>query len=941
MDRSSDDTNFKELNSFELSSSRSSSPSDLSSSSPKNGHFSSSPILSNLSLLFSNLRANDGKVFDKDMGSAESDNSAVKIGRAALKFLNDGKSLEDLAIKQSHITRRRSSLIKNRLLDKGGNVIEETNSEVDNILEFNSQFLKSVGPIKIPGSFVNEGISLLKVSHKSKKRINLKLDTKSFNFMWKNAFNSASMPTSSSLQRLIGSATPYPLKSKVYVFSVDDIRSIIFQSDAANYREELHISKGFEDQWITIVYFNAKKGKLKSLHLVADTEHEFRKLCSIILSLVKLRDDLAKNFFIDLNDMDEDQRNLIFQKADENGEKSVRQYLTFDDILKYSKRLHMNMNDSYLKEKFDLVASGNETSDKSLGLNFEQFKKFVSILKRRDDIDEVWSSICGKNKTMGYDLFKHFTANIQKETFSEEQLLKLFTKFCMENKDYWRPENFNNFLLSKYSSPLHNLGDDVEYFSHPLNEYYISSSHNTYLTGRQFVGESSVEGYIKALQRGCRCVEIDVWDGTDDMNSSHLSEPVVCHGRSFTTAILFENVIKTIKKYAFQMTPFPLILSLEIHCSPNNQLKVVKILEDILGEALISKPIEDRPILPSPMQLKHRILVKVKKTSPFINLITENGLIFSSSTSTSTTTSFSEDNNSSRSSFIQRKTRSTKILDDLSSLGIYLQGLKFRNFSLPESKTHNHCFSLGEKSVNAMLKDDTRKASIDKHNRKYFMRVYPSKIRLKSSNFSPIPYWSHGVQMVATNWQTYDLGQQLNESMFQGVRENGFVLKPQELRKPLIKSVSSQTLPKESISTKHMYRFSLEVISAHQLPRPKGSLRAINPFITVEIIGANKIDWDSNSFTRSTPIVAENGFNPTWNAVFSGSFRTTNDLVFLRLIVNSSSSPLEETDVNTIGIEVVKLSQLKQGLRYLPINDPLGEALLYSSLFVKINYSIS
>jgi len=39
----------------------------------------------------------------------------------------------------------------------------------------------------------------------------------------------------------------------------------------------------------------------------------------------------------------------------------------------------------------------------------------------------------------------------------------------------------------------------------------LRSSHNTYLAGHQLTGFSSVELYAKALRRGCRCVEIDIW----------------------------------------------------------------------------------------------------------------------------------------------------------------------------------------------------------------------------------------------------------------------------------------------------------------------------------------------------------------------------------------------------------------------------------------------
>ena len=68
------------------------------------------------------------------------------------------------------------------------------------------------------------------------------------------------------------------------------------------------------------------------------------------------------------------------------------------------------------------------------------------------------------------------------------------------------------------------------------------------------------------------------------------------------------------------------------------------------------------------------------------------------------------------------------------------------------------------------------------------MRVYPHVLRYKSSNFNPIPFWKAGVQMVATNWQTNDIGQQLNLAMFQildhqpdGSFKSGYVLKPKKL----------------------------------------------------------------------------------------------------------------------------------------------------------------
>ncbi|XP_069831570.1 1-phosphatidylinositol 4,5-bisphosphate phosphodiesterase eta-1 [Dendropsophus ebraccatus] len=295
-----------------------------------------------------------------------------------------------------------------------------------------------------------------------------------------------------------------------------------------------------------------------------------------------------------------------FEEADKNGDG----LLNIEEIYQLMHKLNVNLPRRKVRQMFQEA----DTDENQGTLTFEEFSVFYKMMSLRRDLYLLLLSYSDKKDHLTVDELAQFLKVEQKmNNVTTEYCLDIIQKFEVseENKEQnvMGIEGFTSFMRSPTGdifNPLH--GEIYQDMEQPLCNYYIASSHNTYLTGDQLLSQSKVDMYAWVLQDGCRCIEVDCWDGPD-------GEPVVHHGYTLTSKIPFKDVVEAINKHAFVKNEYPVILSIENHCNIQQQRKIAQYLKEIFGDKLdlSSIPLGENKQLPSPHHLKGKILVKGKK----------------------------------------------------------------------------------------------------------------------------------------------------------------------------------------------------------------------------------------------------------------------------------------------------------------------------------------
>lgn len=271
--------------------------------------------------------------------------------------------------------------------------------------------------------------------------------------------------------------------------------------------------------------------------------------------------------------------------------------LRFDDFARLYRKLQQQESSGLLEELLQTSVSVNLAT---IGGDFMDNFKFRQCLTLTDFqrflIHEQHDTLLARDKLQLSNFMRTFIQDIDREV----------------QEPYFTSDEFLDYLFSKHNELWDRQCDRVYMdMKQPLSSYWIASSHNTYLTGDQLKSESSCEAYVRALRMGCRCIELDCWNGPDNL-------PQIYHGHTITSRIKFKDVIKTIKEHSFVTSEYPVILSIEQNCSLEQQRNMAQALTEVFGDMLLTQRLDRTETqLPSPHQLKRKIILKHKKLPEF------------------------------------------------------------------------------------------------------------------------------------------------------------------------------------------------------------------------------------------------------------------------------------------------------------------------------------
>lgn len=472
----------------------------------------------------------------------------------------------------------------------------------------------------------------------------------------------------------------------------------------------------------------------------------------------------------------------------------------------------------------------------------------------------------------------------------------------------------------------------------PLPHYFIYTGHNSYLTGNQLSSACSEFPIIKALQRGVRVIELDLWPNSRKDNVH------VLHGRTLTEPVALVKCLKSIKEHAFVKSPYPVIITLEDHLTPDLQAKVAEMFSQTFGEMLYYPDSQCLKEFPSPEALKRKIVLSTKPPKEYLELKDKANVTLKGRDS-SEEDIFAKKTLDLIAEFeTEDKTESDQEDEELNGsdcTSSHLGAPEYRRLiaihaGKPKGKLKEVLKGETNKVKRLSLSEQALEKAAASHGtdvvrytQRNLLRVYPKGTRLNSSNYKPMIGWTHGAQMVAFNMQGYGKSLCLMHGMFRSNGGCGYVKKPDFLMKRGPRNEIFD--PKVTLPVKKTLKVRVYMGDGWRFDFSPTHFDSYSPpdfYTKVSIVGV-----PADAAKKKTKVL-EDDWVPVWDEEFIFPL-TVPELALLRIEVREYDMS-EKDDFG--GQTCLPISELRTGIRAVPLFDRKGEKLKSVKLLMRFNF---
>ncbi|XP_076949521.1 phosphoinositide phospholipase C 6-like [Bidens hawaiensis] len=577
-------------------------------------------------------------------------------------------------------------------------------------------------------------------------------------------------------------------------------------------------------------------------------------------------------------------------------------------------------------------------------------RKFkVTEPKPPPDVTAAFSLCTDTNSNMSPDHFQRFLVQFQRQKHvtvdDAKSIMELvlhrfrpnFSLCCFTLDDF-----FKYLFLDDVNGPI---SSEVHHdMTAPLQHYFIYTGHNSYLTGNQFNSDCSEVPIIKALHKGVRVIELDLWPNSAK-DGIH-----VLHGWTMTTPVRLGKCLKSIREHAFVNSLYPVIITLEDHLTPNLRAKVAEMATEIFGDMLYCPKTEDGHEFPSPEELKHRIILSTKPPKEYLESKLEDELFAGEETScickngspTDETINSSQDGNMSDlnqsvSQFLRindededgdaanKKSGQKTPPEYIQLIGIHAaKANKELKQTLKVGSGKGKRLSLSEQTLEKAAADHG--TDLVRFTQKNIVRVFPKGTRLTSTNFKPLLAWMHGAQMVASNMQGYGRSLWMMHGMFRANGGCGYVKKPEFLMKT---GPNNEVFdPKVTLPVKTTLKVTVYMGDGWHMDFSQTHFDTFSPpdfYTKMYMVGVPA------DVTKKKTRVIKDDWIPVWNEEFAFPL-TVPELALLKIVVRERD--VSEKD-DFAGQTCLPVSELRSGIRSIPLHNKKGEKFEFVKLLMR------